>query len=61
MRMSILIAAAGLILASIALAACSSETNEPQTTGSVQQSSEAPPPALTAEPPATGQPPATNQ
>ena len=61
MRMSILIAAAGLFLASIALAACSSETNEPQTTGSVPQSTEAPPPALTAEPPATDQPPATNQ
>ncbi len=60
MKMSILIAAAGLFLASIALSACSSETNEPQTTGSVQQSTEAPPPAMTAEPPASGeQPPAT--
>ena len=58
MRMSILIAAAGLLLASIALAACSSETNEPQTTGSVPQSTEVPPPALTDQPTTTGQPPA---
>ena len=58
MRLSILIAAAGLFLASIALAACSSETNEPQTTGSVPQSTEAPP-ALSGEPPATGETPAT--
>ena len=58
MRKSILIAAAGLFLASLALAACSSETNEPQTTGSVQQSSDVPPPALTDQPPPTGQPPA---
>ena len=61
MRMSILITAAGLLLASITLAACSNETNEPQTTGSVPQSSEVPPPALTEQPPTTGQPPATNQ
>jgi hypothetical protein len=57
------IAAAGLFAASIALAACSSETNEPQTTGSLPQSSDAaPPPALSDQPPATSsEPPATNQ
>ncbi len=60
MRLSILIAAAGLLLASIALAGCSSETNEPQTTGSLPQSTEAPP-ALSSEPTTTGQQPATNQ
>ena len=58
MRKSILIAAAGLVLASIALAACSSETTEPQTTGSVPQSSDVAPPALTDQPTTTGQPPA---
>ena len=61
MRQSILIAAAGLFAASFALAACGSETSDPQTTGSVPQSSDAPPPALTEQPPTTGQPPATTQ
>jgi hypothetical protein len=62
MRLSLVIAAAGLLLASIALAACSSETNEPQTTGSLPQSSDAPPPALADQPPATtSEPPATTQ
>jgi len=59
MKKSVLITAAGLFAASIALAACSSETNEPQSTGSVPQSSDAPPPAMTAEPPASGEQPAT--
>ena len=59
MRKSILIAAAGLFVASIAVAGCSNETNEPQTTGSVPQSSDVPPPAMTEQPPAGGEQPAT--
>ena len=59
MKKPVLITVAGLFAASIALAACSSETNEPQSTGSVPQSSDAPPPAMTSEPPASGEQPAT--
>ncbi len=62
MKHFILIAVAGLLVTSVGLAACSNETGEPQTTGSVPQADNtAPPPALTSQPPATGEPPATQQ
>ena len=54
MKKPVLIAAAGLFVASIALAACSSETDEPQTTGSTPQSTDTPP-ATNSDQPATAQ------